>query len=64
MFTGKRASNRLANNFEEQSGIDVPIEQQREARKEQRERSTNATTTEPTKQPITLDELLMALNKY
>ena len=39
------------------------VEQQRGAINEQRERSTNDTTTEPIQQPITLPELHVDLNK-
>ena len=63
MLTGKWVANRLADNDEEHSSIHVTVEQQQEARKEQRDRSTNATTTELIQQPSTLHELHVVLNK-
>ena len=62
MLTGRRAANRLADNYANESTVPVSTTQQREARREQRERRQD-TDVKPMKQPLTLHELQTALRK-
>ena len=63
LLTGRRAANRFADNYANESNIPVTPLQQREARREQRERPHQTTNVRPMKQPFTLHELQTALRK-
>ena len=63
ILTGKRAADKFADSYANESNIPVSPEKQREARREHRERFTNRTKVEPMKQPIKLAEIQSALKK-
>ena len=63
VLTEKQAADKFAESYAKESNITVSAEQQREARREQRERPTDRATVEPMKKPITLHELNSALKR-
>ena len=63
LLTGRQAANRFADNYAKESSVPVSPQQQREARREQRERQSKDTNVTPMKQPLTLHEQEVALKK-
>ena len=63
MLTDRRAANRFADHYANESNIQVSPPQQREARREQRERPHRETSETSMRQAFTLHELQTALRK-